>query len=36
MQWPSGAMEDAYSRCGEITKDYAKTFYLVGLALPRA
>ena len=32
MQWPAGAMEDAYARCGVITKDYAKTFYLVSIA----
>ena len=24
-------MEDAYARCGVITKDYAKTFYLVSI-----
>ena len=29
VQWPAGAMEEAYQRCGIITQDYAKTFYLV-------
>ena len=32
VQWPAGAMEEAYARCGVITKDYAKTFYLVSTA----
>lgn len=26
---PSAALEDAYTACGAITADYAKTFYLV-------
>lgn len=29
--WPPGALDEAYERCGVITKDYAKTFYLVSL-----
>ena len=32
VQWPAGAMEEAYARCGVITKDYAKTFYLVSIS----
>ena len=31
-RWSPGALEDAYKRCGTITADYAKTFYLVRLA----
>lgn len=29
VHWPAGAMEEAYTRSGIITADYAKTFYLV-------
>ena len=32
MRWSPEALEDAYKRCGSITADYAKTFYLVRLA----
>ena len=32
MCWSPEALEDAYRRCGTITADYAKTFYLVRLA----
>ncbi|CAL5223183.1 g5657 [Coccomyxa viridis] len=28
MRWSPEALEDAYKRCGSITADYAKTFYL--------
>lgn len=28
-RWPSAKLEGAYQRCGSITSDYAKTFYLV-------
>jgi len=28
-KWSSGSLEQAYQRCGTITSDYAKTFYLV-------
>ena len=31
-RWSPEALEDAYRRCGTITADYAKTFYLVRLA----
>lgn len=31
MQWSPDALEDAYKRCGTITADYAKTFYLVSM-----
>ena len=27
-KWQSGLMEEAYARCGAITSEYAKTFYL--------
>ena len=33
MRWSPEALEDAYKRCGSITADYAKTFYLVRLHL---
>ena len=33
MQWSPDALEDAYKRCGTITADYAKTFYLVSMTL---
>ncbi len=33
MRWSPEALEDAYKRCGSITADYAKTFYLVRLRL---
>ncbi|KAK9812451.1 hypothetical protein WJX73_000721 [Symbiochloris irregularis] len=32
--WPPGALEEAYERCGVITKDYAKTFYLGTKLMP--
>ena len=32
MRWSPEALEDAYKRCGTITADYAKTFYLVRLS----
>lgn len=32
-RWSPEALEDAYKRCGTITADYAKTFYLVRLHL---
>jgi hypothetical protein len=28
-RWSPDRLEDAYQRCGTITSDYAKTFYLV-------
>jgi hypothetical protein len=28
-RWGPASLEDAYLRCGSITSDYAKTFYLV-------
>ena len=28
-RWAPGGLEQAYLRCGNITSDYAKTFYLV-------
>ncbi len=28
-RWSERSLEDAYLRCGTITSDYAKTFYLV-------
>lgn len=28
-RWSSSSLEQAYQRCGTITSDYAKTFYLV-------
>jgi hypothetical protein len=28
-QWGATSLEEAYRRCGIITADYAKTFYLV-------
>ena len=28
-QWDATSLEEAYRRCGIITSDYAKTFYLV-------
>lgn len=31
MRWSPEALEDAYKRCGTITADYAKTFYLVSM-----
>lgn len=34
MRWSPEALEDAYKRCGTITADYAKTFYLVGNTPP--
>ena len=33
MRWSAEALEDAYKRCGTITADYAKTFYLVRRSL---
>jgi hypothetical protein len=31
MRWSAESLEDAYKRCGTITADYAKTFYLVSM-----
>lgn len=28
MRWTGNVLEDAYVRCGEVTSEYAKTFYL--------
>mmetsp|Transcript_12346 Transcript_12346/g.26669 ORF Transcript_12346/g.26669 Transcript_12346/m.26669 type:complete len:397 (+) Transcript_12346:362-1552(+) len=28
LQWSSAVLDDAYARCGEVTAEYAKTFYL--------
>ncbi len=33
-RWPADKLEEAYLRCGTITSDYAKTFYLVSPRLP--
>ncbi len=30
-RWSPESLKDAYKRCGTITADYAKTFYLVSL-----
>ncbi len=27
-KWQGKVLDDAYSRCGEVTSEYAKTFYL--------
>ena len=32
-RWSEADLEEAYQRCGAITSDYAKTFYLVSACL---